>query len=83
MTQCLVFQTETGSLTVPDIDPLEQMLIEHPSMSVYQMRCVMNEDEDDDEEEGPQNSDEGISRLLDRHVIFFKCMVMLVMLKLL
>lgn len=75
VTQCLVFQTETGSLTVPDIDPLEQMLIEHPSMSVYQMRCAMNEEEDD-EEEGPQNSDEDISRLLDRRV-FFKYMVTL------
>lgn len=54
--------TETGSLTVPDVDPLEQMLIEHPSMSVYQMRCAMNE-----EEEAP-GTDEDISRfLLHKH----------------
>lgn len=44
------------------MDPLEQMLIEHPSMSVYQMRCSMNEEEE--EEEGP-GTDEDISRSSD------------------
>ncbi|XP_054916100.1 tumor protein p53-inducible nuclear protein 2 [Poeciliopsis prolifica] len=49
---------ESGPLPVPDADPLENLLIEHPSMSVYQIRCRMEgaeeEDElvsDDDEEE--------------------------------
>ncbi|KAJ0056712.1 hypothetical protein NL108_012227, partial [Boleophthalmus pectinirostris] len=27
-----------GQLSVPEVDPLENLLIEHPSMSVYQIR---------------------------------------------
>ncbi|XP_013862703.1 tumor protein p53-inducible nuclear protein 2 [Austrofundulus limnaeus] len=48
---------EDGPLSAPDVDPLENLLIEHPSMSVYQMRCTLPEaeeeelDSDDDEEE--------------------------------
>ncbi|TKS70385.1 hypothetical protein D9C73_004454 [Collichthys lucidus] len=30
---------ENGPLSAPQVDPLENLLIEHPSMSVYQMRC--------------------------------------------
>uniref|UniRef100_A0A8C6SU80 Tumor protein p53-inducible nuclear protein 2 n=1 Tax=Neogobius melanostomus TaxID=47308 RepID=A0A8C6SU80_9GOBI len=29
---------ESGQLAVPEVDPLENLLIEHPSMSVYQIR---------------------------------------------
>ncbi|XP_020783162.1 tumor protein p53-inducible nuclear protein 1 isoform X2 [Boleophthalmus pectinirostris] len=29
---------EDGQLSVPEVDPLENLLIEHPSMSVYQIR---------------------------------------------
>lgn len=32
---------EDEPLLAPDVDPLENLLIEHPSMSVYQMRCRM------------------------------------------
>ncbi|KAM4744379.1 tumor protein p53-inducible nuclear protein 1 isoform 1-T4 [Anableps anableps] len=48
---------ESGPMSAPDVDPLENLLIEHPSMSVYQIRCRMGgaeEEElasDDDEEE--------------------------------
>ncbi|XP_054467779.1 tumor protein p53-inducible nuclear protein 2 [Anoplopoma fimbria] len=43
-------------LTTSEVDPLENLLIEHPSMSVYQMRCMTGgvEEElgsDEDEEE--------------------------------
>lgn len=55
-----------GSLTVPDVDPLEQMLIEHPSMSVYPMRCAMNEEE----EEKEPNTDKVISRSVLRRSSF-------------
>lgn len=40
-------ETENGSLTVPDTDPLERMLIEHPSMSLYQRTCATNEEEEE------------------------------------
>lgn len=52
-----LFYLETGSgpLPAPDADPLENLLIEHPSMSVYQIRMQGAEEEelasDDDEEE--------------------------------
>lgn len=59
---CLFVETETGSLSVPDMDPFEQMLIEHPSMSVYQMRCALNEEEE--EEEVPNTDGDTVSRLL-------------------
>lgn len=47
---------ENGPLSAPDVDPLENLLIEHPSMSVYQMRRRMSgaEEEpvsDEDEED--------------------------------
>lgn len=44
------------------MDPLEQMLIEHPSMSVYQMRRALNEEEEEEEE--PLGADEDASRSL-------------------
>lgn len=53
--------TENGSITVPDPDPLEQMLIEHPSMSVYQRRCGVTEEEEEEEE--PLDTDEDLCRL--------------------
>lgn len=51
--------TDTGLLSAPEVDPLENLLIEHPSMSVYQMRCRMigaeegelGDEEDEEEEE--------------------------------
>ncbi|XP_062326639.1 tumor protein p53-inducible nuclear protein 2 isoform X1 [Osmerus eperlanus] len=48
---------ENVPLEQPEVDPLENMLIEHPSMSVYQMRSKITEDEllesDEDEEDCP------------------------------
>ncbi|XP_060923800.1 tumor protein p53-inducible nuclear protein 2 [Limanda limanda] len=43
---------ESGSLSVPETDPLENLLIEHPSMSVYQMRPRMSGEEEEEEEQG-------------------------------
>ena len=34
------------TLSAPLVDPLENLLIEHPSMSVYQRRCETAEEED-------------------------------------
>ncbi|XP_067105486.1 tumor protein p53-inducible nuclear protein 2 isoform X2 [Osmerus mordax] len=49
---------ENVPLEQPEVDPLENMLIEHPSMSVYQMRSKITEDEllesDEDEEDCPR-----------------------------
>ncbi|XP_047435709.1 tumor protein p53-inducible nuclear protein 2 [Mugil cephalus] len=39
---------DNEALSVPDVDPLENLLIEHPSMSVYQMRCRMSGAEDEE-----------------------------------
>ncbi|KAM4602410.1 tumor protein p53-inducible nuclear protein 2 [Polymixia lowei] len=41
---------ENIPLSVPEVDPLENLLIEHPSMSVYQMRCRVTGEEEEEEE---------------------------------
>uniref|UniRef100_A0A3Q0RGE1 Si:ch211-260e23.9 n=1 Tax=Amphilophus citrinellus TaxID=61819 RepID=A0A3Q0RGE1_AMPCI len=46
------------NLPAPDMDPLENLLIEHPSMSVYQMRRR----EEEEEEEEPGSNEEDTSR---------------------
>lgn len=43
--------TEDRPLSAPDVGPLENLLIEHPSMSVYQMRCGGEEELGSDEED--------------------------------
>ncbi|KAJ8340130.1 hypothetical protein SKAU_G00347630 [Synaphobranchus kaupii] len=48
-----------NALAPPEVDPLENLLIEHPSMSVYQLRCQRSEDDDlgsDEEEEEDEDS---------------------------
>ncbi|XP_029312859.1 tumor protein p53-inducible nuclear protein 2 [Cottoperca gobio] len=58
---------ENMLLSAPEVDPLENMLIEHPSMSVYQMRCTMSGAEEElgsDEEEDEEDS----SRPVMRHI---------------
>ncbi|KAM6942712.1 tumor protein p53-inducible nuclear protein 2 [Xenentodon cancila] len=54
---------ENGPLS--DVDPLENLLIEHPSMSVYQMRCRMG----GEEEEELVSEDEDTPRLLSVHTL--------------
>ncbi|XP_017275088.1 si:ch211-260e23.9 [Kryptolebias marmoratus] len=49
---------EGGPLLAPDVDPLENLLIEHPSMSVYQMRCTLADAEEEEEEENVSDEDE-------------------------
>lgn len=49
---------ENGPLSAPEVGPLENLLIEHPSMSVYQMRCRMGEAEEEEEEELGSDDDE-------------------------
>ncbi|XP_074522988.1 tumor protein p53-inducible nuclear protein 1 [Halichoeres trimaculatus] len=58
---------ETGALSAPEVHPLENLLIEHPSMSVYQMRHRMGGAE---EEEGSDGDEEDTSRpvVVRRHV---------------
>ncbi|KAM3843011.1 tumor protein p53-inducible nuclear protein 2-like [Diretmus argenteus] len=53
---------ENGPLSVPDVDPLENLLIEHPSMSVYQMRHRMSSEEEEEEEELGSDEDEDSPR---------------------
>nr|XP_046250953.1 tumor protein p53-inducible nuclear protein 1 isoform X2 [Scatophagus argus] len=60
---------ENGPLTVPEADPLENLLIEHPSMSIYQMRCRMSGAEEE-EEPASDEDEEDTSRpvAVRRHV---------------
>lgn len=39
---------DNGPLSAPQVDPLENLLIEHPSMSVYQMRSRMSGEEEEE-----------------------------------
>lgn len=59
---------ENGPLSAPEVDPLENLLIEHPSMSVYQMRCRM--DGEEEEELGSDEDEEDTSRpvAVRRHI---------------
>ncbi|XP_029902942.1 tumor protein p53-inducible nuclear protein 2 [Myripristis murdjan] len=52
---------ESGPLSAPEVDPLENLLIEHPSMSVYQMRRRMSREEEEEEEELGSDEDEELS----------------------
>ena len=49
---------ESVPLSAPEADPLENLLIEHPSMSVYQIRRRMSGEEEVEEEEEEGGSDE-------------------------
>ncbi|XP_040900508.1 si:ch211-260e23.9 [Toxotes jaculatrix] len=53
---------ESGPLSAPEVDPLENLLIEHPSMSVYQMKCRMGGAEEEEEELGFDEDEEDTSR---------------------
>ncbi|TDH16719.1 hypothetical protein EPR50_G00000750 [Perca flavescens] len=53
---------ESGLLSAPEVDPLENLLIEHPSMSVYQMSCRMSGEEEEEEELGSDEDEEDTSR---------------------
>ncbi|KAJ8417713.1 hypothetical protein AAFF_G00225560 [Aldrovandia affinis] len=48
---------EGQALALPEVDPLENLLIEHPSMSVYQLRCQRTEDDLGSEEEEEEDED--------------------------
>lgn len=60
-TDLFVIGTEDEPLS--DVDPLENLLIEHPSMSVYQMRSRVG----GEEEEELVSEDGDTSRLLSVH----------------
>ncbi|XP_061101094.1 tumor protein p53-inducible nuclear protein 2 [Conger conger] len=50
---------EGNAVSLPEVDPLENLLIEHPSMSVYQLTHQRGEDDDlgsDQEEEEDEDS---------------------------
>ncbi|XP_049418996.1 tumor protein p53-inducible nuclear protein 2 [Epinephelus fuscoguttatus] len=61
---------ENGPLSAPEADPLENLLIEHPSMSVYQMRRRMSGAEEEEEELGSDEDEEDTSRpvAVRRHI---------------
>lgn len=59
ITNCTVmFFADNVPLSVPEVDPLENLLIEHPSMSVYQMGCRMSGEMEEGEEELGSDEDE-------------------------
>lgn len=47
---------ESGPTSTPDVDPLENLLIEHPSMSVYQIRYRTGGAEEEEDEDGEETS---------------------------
>nr|XP_057934864.1 tumor protein p53-inducible nuclear protein 2 [Doryrhamphus excisus] len=49
---------DNAPLSAPEADPLENLLIEHPSMSVYQMRRRVSGTEGDEEEEEEEGSED-------------------------
>ncbi|KAK7912994.1 hypothetical protein WMY93_013205 [Mugilogobius chulae] len=49
---------EGGQLSVPEVDPLENLLIEHPSMSVYQIRHRVSGAEAEEEEVASSEEEE-------------------------
>ncbi|XP_076003027.1 tumor protein p53-inducible nuclear protein 2 [Genypterus blacodes] len=53
---------ESRHLSVPEVDPLENLLIEHPSMSVYQMRDGEMEEEEEEEEVGSDEDEDDSPR---------------------
>jgi len=60
---------ENRPLSVGEAGPLENLLIEHPSMSVYQMRCGVTGEEDDEEELGSdEEEDSPRSVAVRRHI---------------
>ncbi len=59
--------TENGALSAPELDPLENLLIEHPSMSVYQMRRRMSGAEE--EELGSDEDEEDTTRLVSIYTL--------------
>lgn len=61
---CDVPNAENEPLSAPEADPLENLLIEHPSMSVYQMRRRLSGAEEEEEELGSDEDEENTSRLL-------------------
>ncbi|KAM6950274.1 tumor protein p53-inducible nuclear protein 2 [Lycodopsis pacificus] len=60
---------ENGLLTASEVDPLENLLIEHPSMSIYQMRCGAGGAEEElDSEEDEEEQDTARPVAVRRHV---------------
>lgn len=51
---------ENTLLSEPEMDPLENLLIEHPSMSVYQIKCGISKTEE--EEQGSEDDEEQTAR---------------------
>lgn len=52
---------ENTLLSEPEMDPLENLLIEHPSMSVYKIKCGSGKAEE--EERGSDEDEEQTARL--------------------
>ncbi|XP_034415059.1 tumor protein p53-inducible nuclear protein 2 [Cyclopterus lumpus] len=59
---------ESGPLTASEVDPLENLLIEHPSMSVYQMRCGAGGAEEELGSEEDEEEDTSRPVAVRRHV---------------
>ncbi|XP_026234396.1 tumor protein p53-inducible nuclear protein 2 [Anabas testudineus] len=64
----IVHLPENGLLSAPEADPLENLLIEHPSMSVYQMRSGAEEEDLGDEEDEEDEEDASRAVAVRRHI---------------
>ncbi|KAG7483281.1 hypothetical protein JOB18_044291 [Solea senegalensis] len=53
---------EHAPLPASEVDPLENLLIEHPSMSVYQIRRRMSGQGEEEEEQGSDEDEEDTAR---------------------
>ncbi|XP_018613499.1 tumor protein p53-inducible nuclear protein 2 [Scleropages formosus] len=49
---------ENHGMAMPEMDPLENLLIEHPSMSVYKLRCRKSQEEEVNMEQEEQEAEE-------------------------
>ncbi|XP_034054728.1 tumor protein p53-inducible nuclear protein 2 [Gymnodraco acuticeps] len=59
---------ENEPLSAPPAGPLENLLIEHPSMSVYQMRCMMSGEEEVGSDEEEEEEDTSRPVVVRRHI---------------
>lgn len=64
----IVNVAESGALSMPEADPLENLLIEHPSMSVYQIRHRGRGEEEEEEVSSEEEDDAPRPVAVRRHL---------------
>lgn len=61
------------TVTASEVDPLENLLIEHPRMSIYQMRCSVEGAEEELGSEEDEEEEEVTSRLVSIELMCLSC----------